>query len=122
MVEICIEKLSPPSDRIYDYKILDVFNDACKVFNLRPSDVRSKSREQKYVFCRYIISYVGRSLLGDKLLDIAELLGFEDHSSVIYCVKRAEDWIGVKDPLFMRSWDKYTMESKVWRAYHAKKA
>lgn len=120
MVEICIDEM--PRIMLTKYKITidKVFNEVCKIFQLDRKVVSSRWRGRECVFCRFIIAYVTRLLLGYKLAEISSVLGFKDHTSVINCIKKVNEWLDTKDPLFMRFWGKYIAESKIWELLNEK--
>jgi len=119
MVEICVNEM-PKITHPNDLSIKAIFLDVCWALKVTPEDASSKCRKTIYVFCRCITSYVSRTVFFHNQDDIAAVVGFEDHSSVIHCLKRVRVWMGSNDSLFMKSWNKYKAESKIWRAYNEK--
>lgn len=95
----------------------NVFEEVCKIFRQSPEMVKSGCRLRKYLFCRYIISYVSYQVCRTTLTEIAELLGSRDHSSIHTSNKKVMTWIKDKEPTFMEYWNEYTEQSIIWNNY-----
>lgn len=94
-----------------------VLEEVCLIFEESPVMVKSKSRERKYLFCRYIIAYVIYSLMNATLKDVANYLGGKDHTTIVASNEKVRTWIRLKDPAFYEYWLKYTEGSQIWNRY-----
>ncbi|MDE7172846.1 MAG: chromosomal replication initiator protein DnaA [Helicobacter sp.] len=69
-------------ERIIDTVALD--------FNIKPSEISSKSKRKKIVLSRRIVIYLARLLTPNSMPSIAQGLGMKDHSSVSKAYKAIE--------------------------------
>jgi len=114
MVEICTSEMPMIELNKIDITPELILNEACSVFKLKKEDVISKQRKTELVFCRFIVCHICVHYLRCKQADVAALLGFDDHSSVIHCLKRVRGYLSIKDPLFTLAWDKNVNASIIW--------
>lgn|SRR5574341_1940183 len=94
-----------------------VLEEVCLIFEESPVMVKSKSRERKYLFCRYIIAYVIYTLMQATLKEVANYLGGKDHTTIVASNEKVRTWIRLKDPAFYEYWLKYTEGSQIWNRY-----
>jgi chromosomal replication initiation ATPase DnaA len=99
----------------------EVFQDVCLIFDQSPVMVKSKSRERKYLFCRYIVGYVSYLLCRATLKEIGRYFGGKDHTTILAANQKVKDWIKVNDPDFMLAWTTYTESSEIWKLFNPKK-
>lgn len=85
---------APP---LYSKTLIRIEGLVCKVFDVTPEDIRSKSRKASFVLPRHTFMYLARETTKTSLAKIGEHLNFRDHSTVIHGVS------SIKDRLF---WDK----------------
>ena len=63
----------------------------CDIMNVTQEEIASKSRLRKLSVARCLISYFLRRDTSMSLLDIGNLIGGRDHSTVIYQIKQYKD-------------------------------
>lgn len=97
-----------------------ILEDVCLIFDESPVMVRSKSRKRKYLFCRYITSYVIYSLISTTFEEIGQFFGDRDHSTISAANGKVRQWIKDQDPAFYEYWLKYKKTSEIWNRYSKK--
>lgn len=60
-------------------------------YNIKATDILSKSRAAKFVTPRQICALIAKQLTTKSLQDIGQKLGGRDHATVIYSIKKLED-------------------------------
>lgn len=68
----------------------------CTIYGVSWNDIKSKSREITNVDARCTFAYLARKNLHLSLMKIASLIA-RDHTSVIYFIRKATDFIDVHD-------------------------
>jgi len=63
----------------------------CDHFNISESDIKSKKRNAEIVMPRQIIMYLCRQMTDSSQTKVAQLLGKNDHTTVIYGAKKIEE-------------------------------
>lgn len=66
----------------------DMLEIVAEYFNLKPAQIKSPSRLKSVVVPRQILMYLLRTELGVSLVEVGELLGGRDHSTVIHGVEK----------------------------------
>jgi chromosomal replication initiator protein len=59
-------------------------------YDLKPQDLRSKSRQRQLVRARHVAMYLGRKHLGASLPEIGRAFGGRDHTTVLASVRKVE--------------------------------
>ena len=62
-----------------------------KELNIKPSDIKSKSRVQNIVEARRIIIYLAKMLTTNSMPQIANYFGMKDHSAVSHNIKKINE-------------------------------
>ena len=62
-----------------------------KELNIKPSDIKSKSRVQNIVEARRIIIYLAKLLTTNSMPQIANYFGMKDHSAVSHNIKKINE-------------------------------
>ena len=70
-----------------------------KYYNIKPSDIRSKSRSKNIVTARKIVIYLARTLTPNSMPSLANYFGMKDHSTVSKAMKSIQEEIN-KNPNF----------------------
>jgi chromosomal replication initiator protein len=89
----------------------EVVNAVASYYDLKLSALKSEKRDRFLAVPRQIIYYLLRSELGTPLMDIGELLGGRDHTTIMHGVRKIselistnerirEDIMGIKNKLF----------------------
>jgi len=61
-----------------------------KVFNVKPSDIKSKKKHKLYALPRQVAMYLAREVTEHSYPEIGEAFGGKDHSTVIYGARKIE--------------------------------
>lgn len=112
MVEICTKEIPKIGRR--EYRLEEILQDICDTMGYPISTVKSKDRHREYATCRQIYCYVSRICTKEYLHKIAELVGYEDHTTVIANAKKVAYFLKNNDPIFIILWERYTQYSQVW--------
>ena len=70
--------------------IEQIINLTSKKLNVKPSEIRSKSKRKPMVQGRYIVIFLSRNLTQDSMSNIARYFSMKDHSAISKALKRAE--------------------------------
>jgi chromosomal replication initiation ATPase DnaA len=115
LVFLCIEHKK--NRKPVKITIEQVFNEVCEIFAQEPKKVKSKNRGAKNILCRSIISYVCCRVTNSTLKEIGEYLGRRDHTTIIHNRNKIANFLSVRDGYFMRDWEIFTSQSKLWNEY-----
>ena len=91
-VTIKVVKYPQGTDEIYQL--------ALDMYNVTKDEINGKSRKHKIVTIRQILCFFLNELRGLSLMDVAELLGYKEHSAVLHSVRQAKQHIETKDSKF----------------------
>jgi len=78
-----------------------IFNKTCEVFNISPKVLKGKTRSPSIVIPRQLYSYFAKKQTNASLEKIASLIG-QNHTSVLYSIKRVGNMILTKDNLYQK--------------------
>lgn len=70
--------------------IMDIVS---KELNVKPSEIRSKSRNSNIVYARRIAIYLSRSLTPNSMPQLAQYFGMKDHTAVSHTMKKIQELI-----------------------------
>lgn len=89
---------------VADNQMLHWVIKCCEVWQIPYSDILINNRKAVTVVRRKIIAHLIHTLFDRKVSQtrMANMIGLDDHSSFLYCVKSAKDLKHVADPLYMR--------------------
>lgn len=101
-------KETPPKNNVKPEKVIDV---VASYFNIKLSQLKSNKRDQIYAKPRQILYYILRSELNIPLMEIGNILGGRDHTTIIHGVRKItklvgtdgsvrEDIVGIKNRLY----------------------
>jgi chromosomal replication initiator protein len=69
----------------------DIIESVSIELNIKPSEIKSKSRSQNIANARRIVIYLARSLTQNSMPTLAQVFGMKDHSAVSKAMKKVED-------------------------------
>ncbi len=71
----------------------DIVNVVAAEINIKPSDIKSKSRNRNIVNARRIVIYLARMLTPNSMPALAQFFGMKDHTSVSHAMKKVKEQI-----------------------------
>ncbi len=74
-------------------QLKDIVNVVASELNVKPSEIRSKSRNRQIVAARRIVIYLARMLTPNSMPALAQYLGMKDHTSVSHAMKKVKEQI-----------------------------
>ncbi|MRJ02108.1 MAG: chromosomal replication initiator protein DnaA [Epsilonproteobacteria bacterium] len=80
-------------------QLKDIVQIVAAELNIKPSEIRSKSRSRRVVSARRIVIYLARNLTPNSMPALAQFFGMKDHTSVSHAMKKVKEQIK-KDPKF----------------------
>lgn len=90
--EMVQKNLGLPANSIKEIKVrpIKVISTVAKYFDFRNKDLLGESRKADLVVARHIAMYLLRDTLKLNLIEVAELMGGRDHTTVIHAVEKIE--------------------------------
>ncbi len=86
-------------ERTENITIDDIVKVVSKELNVKPSEIKSKSRSKNIVAARRIVIYLARSLTPNSMPSLAQYFGMRDHTAVSHAMKKINEIID-KDETF----------------------
>jgi chromosomal replication initiator protein len=86
-------------ERSENITIDDIVKVVSKELNVKPSEIKSKSRARKIVEARRIVIYLARSLTPNSMPSLAQYFGMKDHTAVSHAMKKINEMLD-KDETF----------------------
>ncbi|WP_353661588.1 chromosomal replication initiator protein DnaA [Hydrogenimonas sp. SS33] len=86
-------------ERSENITIDDIVKVVSKELNVKPSEIKSKSRARKIVEARRIVIFLARSLTPNSMPSLAQYFGMKDHTAVSHAMKKIHE-IMDKDETF----------------------
>jgi len=80
-------------ERSENITIDDIVKVASRELNVKPSEIKSKSRSRKIVEARRIVIYLARSLTPNSMPSLAQYFGMKDHTAVSHAMKKINEMI-----------------------------
>ncbi|MBD3798547.1 chromosomal replication initiator protein DnaA [Sulfuricurvum sp.] len=68
-----------------------IMDTVAKELNIKPSEIRSKSRNSNIVYARRIAIYLSRSLTPNSMPQLAQYFGMKDHTAVSHTMKKIQE-------------------------------
>jgi chromosomal replication initiator protein len=68
-----------------------IMETVAKELNIKPSEIRSKSRNSNIVYARRIAIYLSRSLTPNSMPQLAQYFGMKDHTAVSHTMKKIQE-------------------------------
>jgi chromosomal replication initiator protein len=78
----------------------EIYQRALDLYNVTKYEINGKSRKHKIVTIRQILCFFLNELRGLNLNDIADLIGYKEHSAVLHSVNQAKRHIETGDAKF----------------------
>jgi len=94
--------------------VQQIFEDCCLVFDAMPEKVRTGNRTWYNTRIRKITSLVALYTGKFNLQEIADGIGYHNHTSVLSNKKKAKLLFETKDSVWLQEWSQYCEKSKVW--------
>ena len=69
----------------------DIIKVVSNELNIKPSEIKSRSRSRKIVNARRIVIYLARNLTPNSMPSLAQYFGMKDHTSVSHAMKRINE-------------------------------
>lgn len=91
----------------------EILQDVCDVFGQPIEKMTMPGKKEEVVMCKRIYCYVA-TLLTDATFKVIGVLINKDHTTVMHHRASVIDWKSVNDSIFMKTWKKYTGNSKIW--------
>lgn len=82
------EQLQEKRENITIEKIMEVVS---RELNVKPSEIKSKSRSQNIVYARRIAIYLSRNLTPNSMPQLASYFGMKDHTAVSHTMKKINE-------------------------------
>ena len=80
-------------ERSENVTIDDIVKVISKELNIKPSEIKSKSRSRKIVEARRIVIYLARLLTPNSMPSLAQYFGMKDHTAVSHAMKKINEMI-----------------------------
>jgi len=74
-------------------QLKDIVNIVANELNIKPSEIKSKSRSRQIVNARRIVIYLARTLTPNSMPALAQYFGMKDHTSVSHAMKKIKEQI-----------------------------
>jgi len=111
LVKIILGKTIKKTPEKNTVKPEEVISTVASFYNLKPSQLKGNKRDRIYALPRQILYYILRQELNIPLVEIGNLLGGRDHTTIIHGVRKIsqliasdsnlrEDMLGIKSKLF----------------------
>ena len=71
----------------------DIVDTVANELNIKPSEIKSKSRSRQIVNARRIVIYLARTLTPNSMPALAQFFGMKDHTSVSHAMKKVKELI-----------------------------
>ncbi|BCD59271.1 MULTISPECIES: chromosomal replication initiator protein DnaA [unclassified Nitratiruptor] len=71
----------------------DIVDAVASDLNIKPSEIKSKSRSRQIVNARRIVIYLARTLTPNSMPALAQFFGMKDHTSVSHAMKKVKEMI-----------------------------
>ncbi len=71
----------------------DIVEAVASDLNIKPSEIKSKSRSRQIVNARRIVIYLARTLTPNSMPALAQFFGMKDHTSVSHAMKKVKELI-----------------------------
>jgi len=68
-----------------------IMDTVAKELNIKPSEIRSKSRNSNIVYARRIAIYLSRTLTPNSMPQLAQYFGMKDHTAVSHTMKKIQE-------------------------------
>lgn len=113
MVDICVSEMSKKGHRLYTLE--EILQDVCDAMGITVKEIKNRRRFRKLSIPRQIYGYVAKIHTNKSYNDISNVVGYNDHTTVIKNNKKVLHSLKHKDPVFMEYWDKYIEKSIIYK-------
>jgi len=90
------EESGKPKKKIKPNQIIEA---VAQYFNLKATQLKSPTRTKNVAFARQILMYLLRTELGIPLMEVGNLLGGRDHTTIIYGVEKITNLLSTNEDL-----------------------
>lgn len=80
-------------ERKENISLEQIINVTAKELNIKPSEIKSKSRSTNIANARRIVIYLAKTLTPNSQLQLAQFFGMKDHSSISHAMKKINETI-----------------------------
>jgi chromosomal replication initiator protein len=108
--------LEPFYDKSNFIDIDTIIDTVCEHFKISKEDILSKKKTKKVSYARHIIAYLSVKMANHTLSYVAKYLKRNDHTGILYAVKKVEDLLN-KD-LFLKN-ELKTLKEKIFLNSHS---
>lgn len=92
----------------------EILAEICEIFRVNIVDAKRQCRLRTLVRARKIFCYVAYKLTPSTLREIGEALGGQNHTTVLYNKEDVAGKLKVKDPDFLKYWNRYLCLTKLF--------
>lgn len=85
-----------------DYNVL--IEKCCRKWNITFQDLQKDDRHREIVMKRIVLMTILKENYHLKLTDIGKIFGGKAHTSVIYGINQAKDWLKINDEIFTNTY------------------
>ena len=78
-------------EQLENITIDDIVKFVSKELNVKPSEIRSKSRSKNIVYTRRVSIYLARSLTQNTMPQLAQYFGMKDHTTISHTMKKINE-------------------------------
>jgi len=75
-------------DKKENITIEDIIKFVAKELNVKPSEIRSKSRSKNIVYARRVCIYLARELTQNSMPQLAQFFGMKDHTAISHTMRK----------------------------------
>lgn len=93
----------------------EVMSDVAGVFKIEERRFKGFNRKREYTIPRQIFIYVCCMYCKDTLIEIGELMGGRDHTTIIHARNSALRHLSTYDSVFMNYWNNYINNSTIYK-------
>jgi chromosomal replication initiator protein len=80
-------------EKMENISMEDIINVVAQELNIKPSEIKSKSRNRQIVNARRVVIYLARNLTPNSMPALAQYFGMKDHTSVSHAMKKINEII-----------------------------
>lgn len=112
MVEIATVEMERMNT--FYFPIDEIMSDIAGVYGIKNKEFVGFNRKRELTIPRQVFIYVACMYSKNTLVEIGELMGGRDHTTIIHARDTASRHLSTRDPVFMNYWNEYITNSYVW--------